>query len=73
MAAYIAYEQERDLAPRTVREFISEFRGLSGSAKQKVVLDASPLRGVARWVFGSGDRVEDNFCLALPDKHETRR
>jgi DNA topoisomerase VI subunit B len=40
MAAYIAYEQERDLAPRTVREFISEFRGLSGSAKQKTVLDA---------------------------------
>ena len=29
--------------PRTVREFISEFRGLSGSAKQKKVLDATGL------------------------------
>ena len=26
-------------APRTVREFISEFKGLSGTAKQKLVLD----------------------------------
>jgi DNA topoisomerase VI subunit B len=40
IAAYVAHEQDRKLAPRTVREFISEFRGLSGTAKQKTVLDA---------------------------------
>jgi hypothetical protein len=56
MAAYIAYEQERNLAPRTVREFISEFRGLSGSAKQKAVLDAvAASRALLAGFFGSGD------------------
>src|SRR5262249_37145232 len=33
MAAYVAHEQDRGLTPRTVRDFISEFRGLSGTAK----------------------------------------
>jgi DNA topoisomerase VI subunit B len=36
MGAYIANDRE----PRTVWEFISEFRGLSGTAKRKAVLDA---------------------------------
>jgi hypothetical protein len=44
--------------PRTVREFISEFRGLSGSAKQKGVLEEV---GAARQslpeFFGNGDQV----------------
>jgi DNA topoisomerase VI subunit B len=39
MGAYIARDQEKGREPRTVREFISEFRGLSGTAKQKLVLD----------------------------------
>jgi hypothetical protein len=39
VAAYVADDQDCGRA-RTVREFISEFRGLSGSAKQKAVLDA---------------------------------
>jgi DNA topoisomerase VI subunit B len=39
MGAYIARDQDRGREPRTVREFISEFRGLSGTAKQKEVLD----------------------------------
>jgi len=38
IAAHIARDQDRG-QNRTVREFISEFRGLSGSAKQKAVLD----------------------------------
>jgi len=45
-AAYIAAERN-GARPRTVREFISEFRGLSGSLKQKAVLAALPaLAGV---------------------------
>jgi DNA topoisomerase VI subunit B len=40
MGAYIARDQDRGREPRTVREFISEFRGLTGTAKQKAVLDA---------------------------------
>jgi hypothetical protein len=39
MGAYIARDQDCGREPRTVREFISEFRGLSGTAKQKAVLD----------------------------------
>jgi DNA topoisomerase VI subunit B len=39
-AAYVADDQDNN-SSRTVREFISEFRGLSGSAKQKQVLDTS--------------------------------
>ena len=44
IAAYIAHGKER-----TVREFISEFRGLSSTAKQKAVLEAV---GVSRQTLG---------------------
>jgi DNA topoisomerase VI subunit B len=56
MAAYIARDQDHGRAPRTVREFVSEFRGLSGTAKQKAVLEKI---GAARLslpeFFGNGD------------------
>ena len=42
IAAYIAHDADNGEA-RTVREFISEFRGLSGSQKQKVVLETTGL------------------------------
>jgi len=42
IAGYVAHDQDRG-ETRTVRAFVSEFRGLSGSAKQKVVLDATGL------------------------------
>lgn len=44
-AAYIAAERN-GARPRTAREFISEFRGLSGTAKQKAILDAAKVSGV---------------------------
>lgn len=60
MGAYIARNQDQGREPRTVREFVSEFRGLSGSAKQKLVLEES---GAARLslpqFFGTGDRVNN--------------
>jgi DNA topoisomerase VI subunit B len=40
MGAYVARDEDHNCSPRTVREFVREFRGLSGSAKQKVVLEA---------------------------------
>jgi DNA topoisomerase VI subunit B len=43
-AAYVADDQDNGQS-RTVRDFISEFRGLSASAKQKTVLDST---GMAR-------------------------
>ena len=73
MGAYIARDQDHGRDPRTVREFISEFRGLSGSAKQKLVLDEF---GAARLslpdFFGDGDRVNNDrdcqaaWCHAAP-------
>ena len=42
IAAYIAHGQETGHV-RTVRELITEFRGLSGTAKQKAVLNATGL------------------------------
>ncbi len=42
IAGYIAYDQDNG-RERTVRELVCEFRGLSGSAKQKKVLDDTGL------------------------------
>jgi len=46
IAAYIAQDVESGRT-RLVREFVSEFRGLTSSAKQKRVLDDTGLRGPA--------------------------
>jgi DNA topoisomerase VI subunit B len=43
VASYVAAERDRDKKPRTVREFVSEFRGLSSTAKQSKVTDRSRL------------------------------
>jgi len=42
IAGYIAHDQDNG-RERTVRELVAEFRGLSGSAKQKKVLDDTGL------------------------------
>jgi DNA topoisomerase VI subunit B len=58
IAAYIARDQDHHREPRTVREFVSEFRGLSGTAKQKLLLKKI---GASRLslpeFFGNGDHV----------------
>jgi len=60
MGAYIARDQDRGCEPRTVREFVSEFGGLSGTAKQKLVLEEI---GASRLslpqFFGNGERVNN--------------
>ncbi len=53
ITAYLAHDQDKG-RERTVREFVSEFRGLSGSAKQKAVLTGTmlswaPLSKLARY------------------------
>jgi DNA topoisomerase VI subunit B len=59
-AAYVARDQDEGRTlPRTVREFISEMRGLSGTAKQKRVLDAT---GMARTALA------DLFTDGQPDQ-----
>jgi hypothetical protein len=66
MGAYIARDQDRGRDPCTVREFVSEFRGLSGSAKQKLVLEEV---GASRLslpeFFGSADRVDNDRIAKL--------
>jgi hypothetical protein len=55
MGAHIARDQDLG-RKRTVREFISEFRGLSGSAKQKTVLDeVGATRSSLAGYFGNGE------------------
>lgn len=39
IAAYVSHEKEENAKPKTVREFISEFRGLSSTRKQKKVIE----------------------------------
>jgi hypothetical protein len=44
IAGYIAHDADTGrTTPRTVREFVAEFRGLSSTAKQKAILDALEL------------------------------
>jgi DNA topoisomerase VI subunit B len=66
-AAYVARDQDTGRSPaRTVREFISEIRGLSGSAKQKRVLEATGMvRTALTDIFEDGrpDREAINKLL----------
>ena len=57
IAAYIKHDQDHGQS-RTVREFVSTFRGLSGSAKQKAVLDATGLAREPLSRLISGDRLD---------------
>jgi hypothetical protein len=71
MGAHIAGDQDLG-RERTVREFISEFRGLSGSAKQKAVLDeVGAARSSLANYFGAGviDHAANARLLAACQKH----
>lgn len=57
IAAYIAHDADNGDA-RTVREFISEFRGLTGSQKQKVVLEATGLHRAALSALAPGNEMD---------------
>jgi hypothetical protein len=64
-AAIVAADQESG-RQRTVREFIADFRGLSGSAKQKLVLAQSGLsRMLLAELFPDGAADRDRFGRLL--------
>jgi DNA topoisomerase VI subunit B len=68
MGAYIARDQDSGREPRTVREFVSEFRGLSGSAKQKTVLDkVHASRMSLPEFFGDAEHVNNDRIAKLLD------
>ncbi len=50
---------------RTVREFVSEFRGLSGTAKQKAVLGETKLARMALVDFVADGRVDPALTRKL--------
>jgi DNA topoisomerase VI subunit B len=67
MGAYIARDYDCGRASRTVREFVSEFRGLTGTAKQKAVLDAAGASRVTLPFFFGIDIVDRPRIAALLD------
>lgn len=64
LAAYIAAEQNGNPG-RFVRDFVSEFRGLSGSAKRKQVLEAAGLSGARLADLVSNGEVDRGRVEAL--------
>jgi hypothetical protein len=71
VGAYVTHGRARR-RDRTVREFVSEFRGLSGSAKQKLVLDASGLARAPLSALISGrdfDRTAMGTLRAAMQEH----
>jgi DNA topoisomerase VI subunit B len=64
VAAYLA-EEARGGRARTVREFVSEFRGLSGTAKQKVVTTNAELSGARLRDLIAGDDVDHERIARL--------
>ena len=58
VAAYITDERRNGRQAKTVREFVSEFRGLRGSAKQKTVLEIAGLSGLRLADMVHSDEVD---------------
>jgi hypothetical protein len=52
---------------RTVREFIATFRGLSGTAKQRVVLEATGLGRAPLSALRNGDGLDQAMVITLLD------
>jgi DNA topoisomerase VI subunit B len=73
VAGYVAHDADRGRM-RTVRELVTEFRGLTGTAKQKRVLDATGLSRapLSALVNGNGlDPQKVERLLAVMKEHST--
>jgi hypothetical protein len=66
IAAYLAHDGERG-RERTFREFVAEFRGLSGSLKQKAVLAATGLQRAPLARLCQSGTVDRSAISALLD------
>lgn len=69
MAAHIARDEDQGRTGRTVRDFISELRGLARSGKQKLVLAETETSGVALATFFAGGRSAITSLLDSCQKH----
>lgn len=65
VAAYLTQERQEGAKARTVREFVAEFRGLSGTAKQKAVTTSLGLTGAHLHDLVGGDDVALEKVAAL--------
>ena len=70
IAGYIAHDQDNGNA-RTVRELVGEFRGLSGSAKQKAVLDATGLHRQPLSALAPDNQIDTARIIDLLDAMKT--
>jgi DNA topoisomerase VI subunit B len=66
IAAYLTHDMEH-ARERTVREFVSEFRGLSGSLKQKAVLQAAGLQRAPLAGLWDGRTIDRQVVAGLLD------
>jgi DNA topoisomerase VI subunit B len=69
MAAHIARDQDQGKSGRTVRDFITELRGLARSGKQKIVLAETGASGVPLATFFAGGRSAVASLLASCQRH----
>jgi hypothetical protein len=72
MAAHIARDEDQGRSGRTVRDFISELRGLARSGKQKLVLAESDTSGVALATLFASGRSAIASLLNSCQKHTKR-
>lgn len=70
VAGYIAHDQDRN-GDRPVRQFIGEFRGLAGSAKQKRVLDATELARTNFSALANSDGLRHDVTARLLESMQT--
>jgi DNA topoisomerase VI subunit B len=66
LSAYL-YLERNGGKPKTLREFVSEFHGLSGSAKQKETLDIAELSGRYLHDLVDGDEIREDAIQQLLD------
>ncbi|NQU23816.1 MAG: hypothetical protein HQ567_21250 [Candidatus Nealsonbacteria bacterium] len=68
VAAYISHDQDLD-KDRFVRELVTEFRGLTGTAKQRAVLEATGLNRTQLSTLANGDglrhKIVENLLAAM--------
>jgi DNA topoisomerase VI subunit B len=64
IAGYVAHDEDQG-RERTVRKFVSEFRGLSGTAKQKRVLEATGLGRASLSALRNGDGLNASLIETL--------
>jgi DNA topoisomerase VI subunit B len=64
VSAYVAHDQDRG-ADRSVRELVKEFRGLTGTAKQKAVLEDTGLTRTNLSALANGHGLEHEILAAL--------